>query len=77
MSGGLFPEKLKRSRYETRRIGDLHYKDSKTRKGNVPIAWIDNKKAYDIILKSRIIDSKCIRYPSKFNREHLKNWRVE
>ena len=48
---GLFPEEQKGRYKETRETGDLLYTDQhilKERQKNLVMAWIDNKKTYDI-----------------------------
>ena len=58
----LHHEEQKGYHKETRETDDILYidqhilKKSKTRWKNVAIAWIDNKKAYDIVLQSWIIN---------------------
>ena len=54
ISRGLFPEESGGSRG----TGELLYTDqqifneSKTRRENIDMAWIDNKKAYDMVRKA-------------------------
>ena len=60
-SRGLFPDEQKGCRKGSRGTGELFYIDqrtlneSKTRRKNLAMAWIDNKKAYDTVLESWII----------------------
>ena len=62
INSGLFPEKWKVCRKRIRGIRDLLYidehilKESKARRKYIAMAWIDNKKTYDIILQSWVID---------------------
>ena len=62
ISRRLFPEKQKGCRKGSRGIGDLLYIDqhilneSKTRRKYLAMAWIYNKKAYDMVLQSWIIN---------------------
>ena len=61
ISRELFSEEQKECRKGTIRTGDLLYKDqyilkvSKTRRKNLPIAWIDYKKADDMVSQRWII----------------------
>ena len=61
-SCGLFPEEQKRCRKGSRVTGELLYidqyilKEIKTRRKNLGMAWIDNKKAYDMVPQSWIIN---------------------
>ena len=71
ISQGLFPEEQKERRRgatgtrEQLYIRQYILKDTKTRRKNIAIAWIDYKKAY-IVPQSWIIDClKCARYPVK------------
>ena len=58
ISCGLFLVEQKGYRLWTRGTGDLLYinqnifKESKTRRKNLAMAWIDNKKAYDMVPQS-------------------------
>ena len=56
-------------------------KESKTRRKNVAMAWIDPKKAYDMLLQSWIIDYLKMYKTSdkviKFITEAMKNWKVK
>ena len=70
---GLLPEEKKVCRKETIGSGELLYldqhiiKDNKTRRKNVAMARMGNKKAYNIVPQGWIIEtaSNCIRYPTK------------
>ena len=45
---------------------------------NVATAWIDYKKAYNMVLQSWITVSKYSRYPTVIQfEENMKNWKVE
>ena len=61
----LFPEERKGCRKWTRDTGDLLYidqnilKERKTRRKNLAMSWIENKKAYDMVSQSWIID--CVK----------------
>ena len=84
ISRGLFPEEQKRYRKGTRGTGDLPYidqhilKESKTKRKNVAMAWIDYKKAYDLVPQSWIIDYlkmyKISDEVINFIEEAMKNW---
>ena len=56
-------------------------KESKTKQKNLAIAWIDNKKAYDLVPQSWIID--CLKMYKisgeviKFTDYAMDNWKVE
>ncbi len=58
---GLFPDEQKGSRKGSKVTAELLYIDqhilneSKTRQKNLAMAWIDNKKAYDMVPQSWII----------------------
>ena len=62
-SRGLFPDEQKGCRKGSRGTAELLYIDqyiineSKTRRKNQAMAWIDNKKAYDMVPHSWIINS--------------------
>ena len=58
-SGGLFPDEQKGSRgtAELLYIDQLILNESKTRRKNIAMAWINYKKAYDMIPHSWIINS--------------------
>ena len=71
MLRGLFPEEQKGSLKGTRGTGELRYidqhilKESKTRRKNLSMVWIDNKKSYDMVSKAEYyIVSKCTKYPT-------------
>ena len=80
----LFPEQQKGCRKEYRGIAALLYIDqhtlnkSKTRRKNLPMVWIDYKKAYDMVLQSWIIN--CLKM-YKISDEGInfieKTWRVK
>ena len=59
----LFPDERKGCRKGSRRRAELLYVDqnilneSKTRRKNLALAWIDYKKAYDIVPQSWILES--------------------
>ena len=61
-SRGLFPEEQKGCRKGFRGTAELLYRDqhilneSKIRRKNLAMAWIDYKKAYDMVLQSLIIN---------------------
>ena len=61
-SRGLFPEEQKGCRKESKSTAGLLYIDqhilneSKTRQKNLAMDWIDNKKVYDMVPQSRIIN---------------------
>ena len=77
----------KRCRKETRGIEELQYidnyifKDIKTKQKKVAMTWIDNKKAYDMVLQNWIIYclKMCKIYGEviKFIENTIENWRVE
>ena len=54
---------------------------SKTRRKNLPMAWINNKKAYDTVLQSWIINYLKMYKVSdeiiNFIEKTMKTWRVE
>ena len=62
-SRGLFPDKKKGCRKGSRGTAELLYivqhilNDSKNRRKNLAMAWIDYEKAYDMVLQSWIINS--------------------
>ena len=62
---GLFPEEEKGCRKETRATGKLLYiyqhiiNESKAKRKNLAMAWIDNKKAFDMVPKSWI--TQCLK----------------
>ena len=61
ISHGLFTEEQKGGHKGSRQTGDLLYtdqlilKESKTRRKNLAMVWIDNKKSFDRVLQSWII----------------------
>ena len=79
----IFLEEQKGCHKRTRSTGELLYIDqhilneSKTRRKNVAMAWIDNKKAYDMVHQSWILHClKRIKYPTKsyrLSRRNLEN----
>ena len=83
----LFPEERKGCCKGSRRTVEILYidqhilKESKTRRKNLAMAWIDYKKAYDIVPKSWIIN--CLKMYKisdeviNFIEENMKTWRVE
>ena len=84
---GMFPEEQKGCHKGSRGRGELLYIDqhntneSKTRRKNLAMAWIDNKNAYDMVPQSRIID--CLKMYKisdeviNFIEKTMKTWRVE
>ena len=84
---GLFPEEQKGGRKGARGTAELLYIDqhilneSKTRRKNLALVWIDNKKAYDIVLQSWIINCfkmyKISDEVINFIKKNMKTWRVE
>ena len=85
-SCGLFPEEQKGCCKGSRGTGDLLYIDqhvlneSKTRWKNLAIAWIDYKKANDMVPQSWII--KCLKMYKiseviNFIKKTMKTWKVE
>ena len=76
-SRGLFPEEQKECCKGSRGTAELLYIDqyilneSKTRQENLAMAWIDYKKAYDMVPQS----SKCTKYQmkSKLYQENHEN----
>ena len=70
-SRGLFPEEQKGCCKRSRGTVELLYIDqhilneSKTRQKNLARAGVDYKKAYDMVLQSWIINSKCTKYHMK------------
>ena len=87
ISRGLFPNEQKGCRKGSRGTAELIYIDkhilneSKNRRKNLDMAWIDYKKAYDMVPQSWIIN--CLKmYKISHDTTHLiektmKNWRVE
>ena len=86
-SRGLFPDEQKGCRKGSRGTAELLYLDqhilneSKNRRKNLAMAWIDNKKAYDMVPQSWIIN--CLKMYKisheiiNFIEKNMKNWRVE
>ena len=76
-SRGLFPDEQKKLLYIDQHILD----ESKTRQKNLAMAWIDYKKAYDMVPHSWIINSRKIYKISdeviNFIDKTMKTWRVE
>ena len=71
-SRGLFPEEQKGCRKRSRGIAELLYIDqhilneSKTRRKNLAMDWIDYKKAYDMLPQSWILQClKMYKYHTK------------
>ena len=83
----LFPEEQKRCRKESRDTGELLYIDqhilneSKTRLKSIAMAWIDNKKAYDMFPQRWIINClKMYKISHKvinFIEKTMKTWRMK
>ena len=86
-SRGLFPGEQKGCCKGSRGTAELIYMDQhilneiKTRWKNLAIAWIDYKKAYDMVLQSWIINClkmyKISHEVINFIDEIMKTWRVE
>ena len=86
-SRGLFPDEQKGCCRGSRGAAELLYIDqhilneSKTRRKNLAMAWIDNKKAYNMVPHSRIINSlkmyKISDEVINFIDQTMKTWRVE
>ena len=84
---GLFPEEQKRCCKGSRGTAELLYKDQhilnqgKIRRNHLAMAWIDYKKAYDMVPHSWIIS--CLKMYKisdeviKFTEKTMKIWRVE
>ena len=87
ISRGLFPNEQKGCRKGSRGTAELLYIDkhvlneSKNRRKNLAMAWIDYKKAYDMVPQSWIINClkiyKISHETINFIEETMKNWRVE
>ena len=83
----LFPEEQKGCRKGSRGTGELLYiyqhilNESKTRRKNLAMAWIDYKKAYDVILHSWIIN--CLKMYKisdeviNFIEKTMRTWSME
>ena len=86
-SRGLFPEEYKGCRKGSRGTAELLYIDQhilnekKTRRKDLAMAWIDYKKAYDMVTQSWIIN--CLKMYKisdeviTFIEKTMKTWRVE
>ena len=87
ISYGLFPDERKGYHKVSTRTAELLYVDqhilneSKTRRKNLTMAWIDYKKAYDMIPQSWIINClkmyKISHQVINFIEKTMKTWRVE
>ena len=87
ISCGLFPDEQNGYRKGSRGTAKLLYIDqhiineSKNRRKNLAMAWIDYKKAYDMVPQSWIIN--CLKMYKisheiiNFIEKNMKNWRVE
>ena len=83
----LFSENQEGCRKGSRGPGELLYivqhilNESKTRRENLAMAWIDNKKAYDIVQQSWIINClKTYKIPDdviNFIKKTMKTWKME
>ena len=83
----ILPEEQKGCRKKSRGTGDLLYidkmvlKEAKRRKKNLAMAWIDYRKAYDMLLHSWILEClKELWVNEEIRRlleETMKFWRVE
>ena len=83
----LFPEEQKGCCKWSRGTAELLYidqyilNDSKTRRKNLPMVWIDFKKTYDMVLQRWIINSlklyKISHEVINFIEKTMKTWRVE
>ena len=86
-SRGLFPDEQKGCRKGSRCTAELLYIDqhilneSKTRRKNLAMAWIDNKKAYDMLPQSWILHClkmyKISHEVINFIEQTMNTWRVE
>ena len=86
-SRGLFPDEQIGCRKGSRGTAELHFIDqyilneSKTGRKNLAMAWIDNKKAYDMLPKSWILHClkmyKISHEVMNFIKQTMKTWRVE
>ena len=84
ISRGLLPEEQKGCHKGTGGTRELQYidphifKENKTRQKNAAMAWIDYKKAYDIVTQSWIIDGlKMYKISNKVIENNMENWRME
>ena len=74
----LFPKKRKRCIRKTRgtneqiNINQHILKETKTRRKNVAMAWIDYKNVYDRVLQTLLIEDnwKCSKYPQNHKLYH-------
>ena len=79
----LFPEEKKGCRKGSRGTAELLYilHESKTRRKNLAMVWIDYKMAHDMVLKSWIINClkmyKRLHEVINFLEKTMKTWRVE
>ena len=86
-SHGLFPEEQKGCRKGSRGTAELLYIDqhiinkSRTRRTNLAMAWIGNKRAYDMVPQSWILHClkmyKISHEVINFIEHTMKTWRVE
>ena len=84
---GLFPEEQKKYRKGSRGSAELLYIDRHilneryTRRKNIAMAWIDYKKAYDMVPQILIINClkmyKISNEVINFIKKTMKTWRVE
>ena len=87
ISRGIFPDKKKGCCKRTRGSEELLYIDqptlneSKTRRRNLVMAWIDKKKAYDMVPQNWILHClKMYKIPDQivqFIEKTMQTWRVE
>ena len=86
-SRGLFPDEQKGCREGSSKTSELFYIDqhilneSKTRRKNLAMGWIDYKKAYDMLPQSWILHSlkmyKISHEVINFIEQTMRTWRVE
>ena len=86
-SRGLFPDEQKGCRKGSKGTAELLFTDqhilqeSKTRRKNLVMAWIDNKKAYDMLPQNWILHClkmyKISHEVINFIEQTMKTWRVE
>ena len=86
-TSGLFPDEQKGCRNGSRGTAELLYiaqhiiNESKTRRKNLAMTWINYKKAYDMVPQSRIIHClKIYKISHKvinFIEKTMQTWRVE
>ena len=86
-SRGLFPDEQKGCRKESRGTAELLYIDqhilnkNNTRRKNLAMAWIDNKKAYEMVPQSWIIHClkmyKILHEVINFIEKIMQTWRGE